>query len=402
MSRYVSYRDFDWVLLGFVLVICGLGVLQIHSATEHTKFAGAHIKQVYWILAGVGAMFLVSLFNYQAVLEQIHWMYIAALASLIAVLMFGQRYLGRSGGSDAGWRTFSTIRWVKLILILAVAKYFADLHERELSWPDFLKAGLIVGFPMLMVLAQPDLGTALTYLPIAIMGLFLGGLRWRQAGVVLLLGALCMPLAWHHMKDYQKQRLVSFREPDADPRGAGYQVTQSLIAVGSGGIWGSNQVSQTHLAFLPVPQTDFIFAAFAEEHGFVGALGVLLLYFIVLMRLTQNAQTAPDRAGAFLVMGVVAVLSFHILKGQHWHGGWHFMPVHGNTFAAHESLRVGLPFFSCRSWRCMDGNESVRMPPPPFRELKQVGRDQGCPSHSRGYAWERCHETRLSRFNEQD
>ena len=179
---------------------------------------------------------------------------------------------------------------------------------------------------MLMVLAQPDLGTALTYLPIAIMGLFLGGLRWKQAATVIVLAGLCMPLAWHHMKDYQKARLVSFRDPDADPQGSGYQVMQSLIAVGSGGIWGGKG-SQTHGAFLPVPQTDFIFAAFAEEHGFVGALGVLLLYFIVLMRLTQNAQTAPDRAGTFVVMGVVAVLSFHILVNVGMVVG--FMPVTG-------------------------------------------------------------------------
>ena len=170
----------------FVLVICALGVLQIHSATEHTKFAGAHIKQVYWVLAGVGAMFLVSLLNYQVLLEQIHWMYIIALASLISVLLFGQKYLGaRRWVKLPGGAHFQPSEWVKLILILAVAKYFADLHERELSWSDFLKAGAIVGFPMLMVLAQPDLGTALTYLPVAIMGLFLGGLRWKQALIVL-------------------------------------------------------------------------------------------------------------------------------------------------------------------------------------------------------------------------
>jgi len=319
MSRYVSYRDFDWFLLGFVLVICALGVVQIHSATEHTKFAGAHLRQIYWILAGVGAMFLVSLLNYQALLEQIHWMYIAALASLIAVILFGQKYLGaRRWIKMPGGGHFQPSEWVKLILILAVAKYFADLHERELSWPDFLKAGAIVGFPMLMVLAQPDLGTALTYLPVAIMGLFLGGLRWKQALPIVLIGAVLVAAVFfsdrvHVLKPYQKDRLTSFINPDADRQGSGYQVKQSLIAVGSGGIWGSSQGSQTHLAFLPVPQTDFIFAAFAEEHGFVGALAVLLLYFIVLMRLTQNAQTAPDRAGAFLVMGVVAVLSFHIL-----------------------------------------------------------------------------------------
>jgi rod shape determining protein RodA len=327
MSRYVSYRDFDWVLLGFVLAICGLGVMEIHSATLHTKFAGSHVRQLYWIVGGLAAMFVVSRINYQALLETIHWFYIAAVASLLAVMIFGQKFLGaRRWIKMPGGNHFQPSEWVKLILILAVAKYFADMHQRDLSWSDFMKAGAIVGIPMLLVLAQPDLGTALTYLPIALMGLFLGGLHWKQAGIVVLLTALCMPLAWHHLKDYQKARLTSFMEPDADPQGSGYQVTQSLIAVGSGGIFGGKG-SQTHGAFLPVPQTDFIFAAFAEEHGFVGALGVLLLYFIVLMRLTQNAQTAPDRAGTFVVMGVVAVLSFHILVNVGMVVG--FMPVTG-------------------------------------------------------------------------
>src|SRR5208283_4187674 len=306
MSRYVSYRDFDWVLMGFVLVICALGVVQIHSATEHTKFSESHLylKQIYWVLAGVGAMFLVSLLNYHALLEQIHWMYIAALASLIAVILFGQKYLGaRRWIKMPGGGHFQPSEWVKLILILAVAKYFADLHERDLSWPDFLKAGAIVGFPMLMVLAQPDLGTALTYLPVAVMGLFLGGLHWKQSVIVLMIMGLLVPVAWMKvLKPYQKERLTSFMNPDADRQGSGYQVNQSLIAVGSGGIFGSRKGSQTHLA-------------------------VLLLYFIVLMRLTQNAQTAPDRAGAFVVMGVVAVLSFHILVNVGMVVG--FMPVTG-------------------------------------------------------------------------
>lgn len=328
MARYISLRDFDWLLFIFVLLICGLGVMEIHSATVHTKFAGAHIKQLYWILGGIASMFLMSTINYQALLERVHWMYIAAIASLMSVLIFGQKYLGaRRWVKMPGGGHFQPSEWVKLILILAVAKYFADLHQRELSWSDFIKAGAGVGIPMLMVLAQPDLGTALTYIPIAIMGLFLGGLRAKQAMVVVLLAGLMMPLAWHVLKPYQRERLTSFMQPDADRQGSGYQVIQSLIAVGSGGIWGSSAGSQTHLSFLPVPQTDFIFAAFAEEHGFVGALSVLLLYFIVLMRLTQNAQTAPDRAGTFVVMGVVAVLSFHILVNVGMVVG--FMPVTG-------------------------------------------------------------------------
>ena len=332
MSRYVSFRDFDWVLLIFVLLICGLGVMEIRSATMHTKFAGSHLKQIYWVVAGVGMMFLMSLVNYQALLEQVHWFYIAAVASLMGVMVFGQKYLGaRRWIKMPGGNHFQPSEWVKLILILAVAKYFAELHQRELAWSDFIKAGAIVGFPMLLVLAQPDLGTALTYMPIAVMGVFLGGLQIRQTLVVALLAALAIGAVFftprvHLLKSYQKQRLTNFLEPDADPQGSGYQVEQSKIAVGSGGLWGGKG-SQTHGAFLPVPQTDFIFAAFSEEHGFVGALGVLLLYFIVLMRLTQNAQTAPDRAGTFVVMGVVAVLSFHILVNVGMVVG--FMPVTG-------------------------------------------------------------------------
>ncbi len=332
MSRYVSFRDFDWLLLVFVLLICALGIMEIRSATVHTKFAGSQIKQIYWVVAGVGMMFIMSLINYQVLLDRIHWFYIASLGALMAVLIFGQKYLGaRRWIKMPGGNHFQPSEWVKLILILSVAKYFADLRHRELSWPDFVKAGAIVGVPMLMVLAQPDLGTALTYAPIAIMGVFLGGMQWKQGLLVALvatlgIGAVFLVPRVHVLKSYQKQRLTSFIDPTLDPQGTGYQVEQSKIAVGSGGLWGGKG-SQTHGAFLPVPQTDFIFAAFSEEHGFVGALGVLLLYFIVLMRLTQNAQTAPDRAGTFVVMGVVAVLSFHILVNVGMVVG--FMPVTG-------------------------------------------------------------------------
>ncbi|MGC1227976.1 MAG: FtsW/RodA/SpoVE family cell cycle protein, partial [Candidatus Sulfotelmatobacter sp.] len=190
MARYVSYRDFDWLLLLFVLIICALGVMEIRSATMHTKFAGSHIKQIYWVLAGVALMFVVSAISYQALLDKIQWFYIAAVGSLIAVLIFGQKYLGaRRWIKMPGGNHFQPSEWVKLILILAVAKYFADMRQRELSWSDLLKAGAIVGVPMLMVLKQPDLGTGLTYLPIAAMGIFLGGLQWKQGVVLALLAS---------------------------------------------------------------------------------------------------------------------------------------------------------------------------------------------------------------------
>ena len=175
----------------------------------------------------------------------------------------------------------------------------------------------MVGIPMLLVLKQPDLGTALTYSPILLMGLFLGGISWRKALILTLAGVIAIGAVFASgkvLKPYQKARLTSFINPDDDPQGTGYQIRQSRIAVGAGGVLGQGATkgTQTQGDFLPIPYTDFIFAAFAEEHGFVGAVVVLLLYFFILMRLIQNAQTAADLPGTFLVMGVVAVLIFQI------------------------------------------------------------------------------------------
>jgi rod shape determining protein RodA len=331
MTRYFSLQDFDWLLLSFVLLICGLGVMEIYSATLHTKFAGVYTKQIYWILAGLVLMFLISLVDYYALLDKTHWFYIASVVSLIAVLLVGKKYLGaRRWIQMPGGQHFQPSEWVKLVLILALAKYFSEAHQREAPFGEIVKAGLLAGVPMLLVLKQPDLGTALTYIPVLVMALFLGGIRLKHATAIILLGALVVPVVWHYgLKPYQKQRLVSFREPEADPQGSGYQVQQSLIAVGSGGLWGKGitKGTQTQGMFLPVPQTDFIFAAWCEEHGFVGAVAVLLLYFLLLMRLVHNAQMAPDRAGAFVVMGVVAVLFFHILVNVGMVLG--YMPVTG-------------------------------------------------------------------------
>ncbi len=243
MSRYVSFRDFDWLLLIFVLLICGLGIMEIRSATLHTKFVGSHVKQIYWVLAGVGMMFAISAVNYQALLDRIHWFYIAAVASLVGVLIFGQKYLGAKRWIKMpGGNHFQPSEWVKLILILAMAKFFADLRHRELSWSDFMKAGAIVVIPMLLVLKQPDLGTALTYIPIAVMGVFLGGMQWKQGLVVVLLAAIAVGAVFfvprvHVLKSYQKQRLTSFMDPENDPQGTGYQVEQSKIAVGARAGW---------------------------------------------------------------------------------------------------------------------------------------------------------------------
>jgi rod shape determining protein RodA len=227
---------------------------------------------------------------------------------------------------------FQPSEWVKLVLILVVARYFANLGGRSLTWKDIFKAFALVGIPMLLVIKQPDLGTSLTYTPILIAGLFLGGINLRQ-GLILATCGLCLIAGvWTSgkiLKPFQKARLTSFINPDNDPKGTGYQIRQSLIAVGSGGVWGQGAAkgTQTQGDFLPIPHADFIFAAFGEEHGFVGAVSVLLLYFFILMRLIQNAQTAADLSGTLIIMGVVAVLTFQIAVNVGMVIG--FMPVTG-------------------------------------------------------------------------
>jgi rod shape determining protein RodA len=318
MQRLSSYRDFDWVLLGFVLLLSLISVLEIKSATLHTKFHGFETKQVGFLLVGLALMFLISLIDYHRLLDISPWAYGISIASLVAVKLVGTKVLGARRWINLGGGVhFQPSEWVKLILIIAIARYFWSLAGRELSWKDITKAGLLVGIPMVLVLIQPDLGTTLTYLPILIAGLFLGGLRFKQAAIILLVLVLVGGIAWKsgkRLKPYQQARINAFLDPDTDPKGSGYQIRQSLIAVGSGGIWGkgANQGTQTQGDFLPIPYTDFIFAAFCEEHGFVGALGVLLLYLLILMRLIQNAQTASDLPGAFIIMGIVAVIIFQI------------------------------------------------------------------------------------------
>ncbi len=332
-GRLFSFRDFDWTLLTFVLILSVLSVLEIYSATLHTKFVGFEKTQILWLIGGLFAMFVVSRIDYHALLDAVPWIYGFCLFSLVAVLIVGTKVLGgRRWIKLPGGIHFQPSEWVKVVLIIAVARYFAKRIGRQMSWADIAKGIAMVVVPMLLVLKQPDLGTALTYSPILLVGLFLGGIPWKKATILVLGGFLLIGGVWTSgkvLKPYQKARLTSFMNPDTDPRGSGYQIRQSLIAVGDGGIFGRGVAkgTQTQGDFLPIPYTDFIFAAFSEEHGFVGAVAVLLLYFLILMRLIQNAQTAADLSGTLLVMGVVAVLIFQIAVNVGMVIG--FMPVTG-------------------------------------------------------------------------
>jgi rod shape determining protein RodA len=319
MRRISSFRDFDWLLLTLVMLVSIISVLEIKSATLQTKFRLFDQKQIGFLLVGIGLMFLISVIDYHRLVDIAPWAYGISLAFLVAVAAVGTKVMGARRWINLGGGVhFQPSEWVKLVLIVAIARYFWGLAGRELSWTDIGKAFALVGIPMLLVLKQPDLGTALTYFPVLVAGLFLGGIRPKQVAVLVLGFVVLIGGAWmsgKRLKPYQMARLTSFINPDTDPKGSGYQIKQSLIAVGSGGLWGkgTNKGTQTQGDFLPIPYTDFIFASFCEEHGFVGGIGILLLYFLILTRLIQNAQQASDMPGTFIVMGVVAVILFQIV-----------------------------------------------------------------------------------------
>jgi len=243
-------------------------------------------------------------------------LYLLSVALLTTVLLIGKQAWGATRWIPlAPGFHLQVSEFVKLVIILLVARFMTELHGDTIELRELLKIlGLIV-VPMLLIVKEPDLGTALTYLPILGVGAFLAGLNWRYVLVTGLIVVLVLPVGIHFLQPYQKARLVSFLDPDRDPRGTGYQLIQSKIAVGAGGMWGKGVThgTQTQLRFLPVPHTDFIFSTFAEEHGFVGIVVVLALYFMLLMQIVKNAQTAPDRAGMYICMGVAALLLFHVL-----------------------------------------------------------------------------------------
>src|SRR5215467_2519837 len=314
-------RDYDWWLIAILLAICTLGVLEIYSATQGSPLAGMHMKQVRWLILGFIVMFVLSRLDYHLILDQAWVLYLIGIVALVAVLLFGHTRFGAKRWLPFLGELLQVSELVKLIIIIALARFFAEVSSDQLSLRDLIKAGLVVGVPLVLILKQPDLGTALVLVPLLVVGAFLAGLQWQHAAVFTLAGVLVVgavfypPVSRHILKPYQRDRITSFLHPEEDAKGSGYQLLQSKIAVGSGGFWGKGfgNGSQNQLGYIPVRYSDFIMSAWAEEQGFKGVLLALGLYMALLLRLVQNAQRAKDRAGMFLVMGVAAALGFHVL-----------------------------------------------------------------------------------------
>jgi rod shape determining protein RodA len=330
MRKLDRSADYDWWLLGLSGLLALLGLLEIYSATRHTTLHGMVERQLCWIGLGVLLLWLLSRVDYELLLERAPVLYGLMLAGLALVLAIGHTRMGARRWVHVAGIPVQVSEFAKLAIIIVLARFLAGVRTDRLSLRDWAAVLGLVGLPAGLILLQPDLGTALTLLPVALVGAFLAGWRWKHVLVLALCGGLAFPLAWHYvLRPYQKARLVSFLRPEEDPQGSGYQILQSQIAIGSGGLWGKGwgRGSQNQLGFVPVRYSDFILAALAEELGFMGVLLTLVLYAGLLLRLVMNAQQARDRAGMYIVAGVAAILGFHVFVNAAMVIGW--MPVTG-------------------------------------------------------------------------
>src|SRR5580704_2788775 len=239
-------RDYDWWLLAILAAICALGVIEIYSATHGSSLAGMYMKQIRWLAIGFVLMFALSRLDYHLILDQAPILYLVGLSALVAVLLVGHTHFGanRLIQIPAIGELVQVPALVKLIIIIVLARFFAEVRSDQLDLRDLIKAGLLVGIPLVLILKQPDLGTALVLMRMLVVGAFLAGLQWQHAAIfslagVLLVGAIFYPpVSRHLLKPYQRERITSFLHPEEDAKGAGYQLLQSKIAVGSGGFWG--------------------------------------------------------------------------------------------------------------------------------------------------------------------
>lgn len=311
--------NIDWVLMLLVIVIEAWGLTTVYSATHgriETHLGDLYIKQLYWFSAGLVLMVMVTLVDYQFLGKGAYIFLVLGILSLVGVLQFGRVVSGARRWIYLGPLSFQPSEIVKIFLILSFAKYFTDTRrEGGYRFRDLLLPGVMMGIPFVLIAKQPDLGTALVLFLVAYTLIFASGFPLKILLSLTGLGLAGMPVAWTFLKDYQKVRLITLLNPDFDPLGAGYHSWQSKIAIGSGGFWGKGLFAgtQSGLNFLPEKHTDFIFAVLAEEWGFLGAAGLIVLYMALILRGISIAYTSKDRLGSLIATGVVAMLAFYVL-----------------------------------------------------------------------------------------
>lgn len=321
MTHYLNMlKRMDWLLFGAMVGLMVMSVFFIFSASYRgpdQTMPGWYKWQMVWMGIGLILFLGLALLDYRVICQWSTVWYVLAMALLVLVLVVGRKVNGAR--SWLGWGGFGIqpAEFAKLAVIVAVSYYlFHHTPEDRRRWQTLAGALLLVSGPVLLILAQPDLGSAMVLGPVCLAIGFAGGVRVKHLAVVLLIGLMLAPVAWTQLKTYQKARLTVFLDPDKDPKGAGWNLRQSQIAIGSGGLTGKGylQGTQNLLGYLPrtVAPNDFLFSVIGEEMGFVGSVCVVGLYTLVLFSGLRIASHARDRLGMLLATGIVAMLFSHV------------------------------------------------------------------------------------------
>jgi rod shape determining protein RodA len=315
------YFHIDWALLSAILAIVAIGIAMIYSTTYVVTPDGGHAgpqvrTQVYALVLGLIALLVCLSIDYRLLAEHSLMIFAGLCGLLLFVLFKGSTQFGAQRWIDLGPFNLQPSEFARMTVALVIAMYFGENRRGARSTGDLVIGGVFTLIPLLLIARQPDLGTAVTLLPVFLGVAYLAGMRMRLLAVIALMGVLLAPVAWKFaLEDYQKSRIQTFIDPSRDARGAGYQTIQARITVGSGGLTGKGflQGTQGQYKFLPVAHNDFIFSVLAEEQGFIGVLVVLGLYLFVIFRSLEAARLAKDRLGAYLVGGIIAGFSFQVI-----------------------------------------------------------------------------------------
>lgn len=306
-----SFRAFDYLLIFDLALLLSLGVLLVASASSQ----GFYQRQVVWAGAAIVLAIGVATIDYRRLADRAYALWGLMMLSLVALLLFAPQTAGARSWLNIGGVGIQPSEIAKIIVILAIAHYFAERDPRPFGVRALLVPAVLTGVPFVLVALQPDLGTASTYLPVLAGIAWVAGIHTGTAARLTAAAAAVVPIGYFLLEPYQQARILTFVNPDADPLGAGYQIVQSKIAVGSGGLLGTGLFSgsQSQLEFLPAQHTDLVFAVLGEELGFLGVAAALGLYLLLLLRVLQTARLARDRVGTFIATGVATVLLYHLL-----------------------------------------------------------------------------------------
>jgi rod shape determining protein RodA len=307
--------SFDWLLFLSILVLAGAGIVAIWSTTDGTSLNSYFGKQVVYVCMGLLAFMVLLYIDYHFFTDFITIIYIAGLSVLGLVLIIGTSIHSNKSWIDIGIFSFQPSELVKIFVIIALAKYYSELDQEYLGIREILIGGLIVFIPVLLVILQGDLGTAVTFFPVYGVLTYLAGIRRKYLIYFLIIALIAAPFAWFLLRGHQKGRFETVLNPGSDPHRSGYQTIQSEIAIGSGKFLGKGfkRGSQGKHGFLPARHTDFVFAALSEEKGFVGSITILGLFLLISSRLFRAAREAKEKVGSFIVVGVLALMLFHVL-----------------------------------------------------------------------------------------